>query len=80
MLRLRKIDGCLNEHDVTKLKPLPHFDVDIHAFGKTITRKMAKVIIDNQAMYADTITGTLYNPQTGRSNSSRLWIEKVYKL
>lgn len=80
MLRLRKIDGCLNEHDVVKLRPLPKFDVDVHAFGQTVTRKMAAVTIDNQTMYADTITGTLYNPKTGRCNSTRLWIEKVYKL
>jgi hypothetical protein len=79
-MRIRTESGCVNEHDIIKMKDLPKFDVDIHAFGTTVTRKMAKIMVNDQAMYADTITGTLYNPKTGRSNSSRLWIEKVYKL
>jgi hypothetical protein len=41
---------------------------------------MARIVIKDQAMYADIITGTLYNPKTGKSTSSRLRIEKVYKL
>jgi hypothetical protein len=80
MARFRIESGCLNEHDVVKMKDLPQFDVDIHAFNTIITRKMAKIVIKDQAMYADTITGTLYKPKTGKSTSSRLRIEKVYKL
>jgi hypothetical protein len=80
MIRFRVEAGCLNEHDVIKLRDFPQFDVDIHALGTILTRKMAKIVIKDQAMYADTITGTLYNPKTGKSTSSRLCIEKVYKL
>jgi hypothetical protein len=79
-MRIRTEAGCVNEHDVIKLKTLPKFDVDVHAFGQTITRQMVKIMVKDKPMYADTITGTLYTPKTGRSNSSRLWIEKVYKL
>lgn len=80
MIKFRESDGCLYDHDVIKMKDLPKFDVDINAFGRTVTRKMAKIHISDKVMYADTVTGTLYDPKTGRSNSTRLWIEKVYKL
>lgn len=80
MIRFRVEAGCLNEHDVIKLRDFPQFDADVHALGTILTRKMAKIVIKDKAMYADTITGTLYNPKTGKSTSSRLWIEKVYKL
>ncbi len=80
MIKIRTVDGCVNEHDVIKMKDLPKFDADVNAFGRTVTRKMAKINVDNQVMYADAITGTLYNPKTLKSSSSKLWIEKVYKL
>ena len=40
MIRFRMESGCLNEHDIIKLKDLPQFDVDIHAIvtGKQIGR------------------------------------------
>ena len=80
MARIRVESGCVNEHDIIKMKEFPKFDADVHAFGTTITRKMAKITVGDQVMYADIVTGTLYYPKTGKSNSSRLWIEKVYKL
>ena len=80
MVRLRAIDGCLNEHDVIKMKDMPRFDADVNVAGATVTRKMVKITVKDKTMYADAITGTLYNPKTGRCNSTRLFIEKVYKL
>jgi hypothetical protein len=79
MIKIRTNFGCVCEPDIIKMKDFPKFDVDVHALNTTLTRKMVKIYVKEKAMYADIITGTLYDPKTGKSSSSRLWIEKVYK-
>jgi hypothetical protein len=78
-MNVRAEAGCVYEHDITKMKPLHAFDVDINLDGEIVTRKMVKVVVKEIPMLADKITGTLYNPKTGKCNSARIYIEKVYK-
>jgi hypothetical protein len=78
-MRIRSEAGCVNEHDIIKLRTLKSFHADINVMGVTMTRKMVKVPIKDEMLFADLITGTLYNPQTKKCNSARIFLEKVYK-
>ena len=78
-MNVRSEAGCVNEHDIIKLRTLKSFHADINVMGVTMTRKMVKVLVREEVMLADLITGTLYNPQTRSCNSSKVFLEKVYK-
>ena len=78
-MNVRAEAGCVYEHDVTKIKTIHAFDVDIYLDGIVMTRKMVKVNVKGVQMFADQITGTLYDTQTGKCNSPRIQIKKVYK-
>ena len=67
-------DGCVNEHDVIYLSKRPKEDFRVQSVYGPITRTMVRVVASGRAMLADTVTGTLYDLKTGRSNSYHLSI------
>jgi len=67
-------DGCVNEHDVVYLSKRPKEDFQIKSMYGPVTRTMVRVVASGRAMLADTVTGTLYDLKTGRSNSYHLSI------
>ena len=80
MIKIKTEAGCVTNHDFeAKFSKMKMFDVDVSVMGEILTRKMAKVLINEQCKYVDVITGTIYDPKTGKSNSTRVWIQKVYK-
>ena len=80
MIKIKTEAGCVTNHDFgAKFRKLKKFDVDVSVMGEIITRKMVKVLINKQYKYVDVITGTIYDPKTGKSNSTKVWIQKVYK-
>jgi hypothetical protein len=80
-IRIKTEAGCVTNHDMIKLfKHLKKFDADVHVMGQIMTRKMVEVTIENKRCYVDIITGTVYDKKTGRCNSVKVWIDKVYKI
>ena len=79
-MKLRANSGCIHELDLIKLKPLKKFDVDVRCMGELMTRKMVEATVMFKKQYIDIVTGTLYDPETGKSNSPQVFIEKIYKL
>lgn len=67
-------DGCVNEHDVIYLSRKPKETFRVQSMHGPITRTMVRVVASGRAMLADVVTGTLYDPVTGRSNSYHLSI------
>jgi hypothetical protein len=67
-------DGCVSEYDVIYLSKRPKEDFLVQSLYGPITRTMVRVVAGGRAMLADTITGTLYDLKTGRSNSYYLSI------
>ena len=67
-------DGCVNEHDVIYLSKRPKEDFRVQSVYGPITRTLVRVVASGRAMLADTVTGTLYDLKTGRSNSYHLSI------
>lgn len=84
-MRLRHSAGCLDEHDIVKLKPLKRFNVELNVMGQTYRRKMVEVYLEDKKTleskpwYVDTITGSIYDPKTGKCNSSNISISKIYR-
>ena len=86
MIRIRHTYGYIDDNDILKLKDFEKFDVDLNVMGRTVTRKMVEVMLPNKKdyqkedrWYIDVVTGTMYNPKTGRGNSFNIYIEAVYK-
>lgn len=67
-------DGCVYEHDVAYLSKRPKVKYKIASYEGTIIRLMTYVMAGGRKMLADTGTGTLYDPVTGRSNSNNLFL------
>jgi hypothetical protein len=67
-------DGCVNEHDVIYLSKKPKETFRVQSSYGPITRTMVRVVARGKAMLADSVTGTLYDLKTGRSNSYHLSI------
>lgn len=67
-------DGCVNEHDVVYLSKKPKIKYRIASRGGTLIRSMTYVVTGDRRMLADIYTGTLYDPITGRSNSTNLFL------
>lgn len=67
-------DGCVNEHDVIYLSKRPKIKYKVASYEGTIIRSMTYVMARDRKMLADIITGTLYDPVTGRSNSNNLFL------
>lgn len=65
-------EGCVNEHDVAYLSKRPKIKYRVQSYAGPIIRTMVHVTAAFKPMLADTITGTLYDPKTGRSNSPNL--------
>ena len=65
-------DGCVSEHDVIYLSKKPKIKYRVQSYEGPITRTMVHVMASLKPMLADTVTGTLYDPKTGRSNSFNL--------
>ncbi len=81
MIRIKTEAGCVTNHDFeSQFRKMKMFDVDVCAMGQIYTRKMVKVEIKEVPKYVDVITGTIYDPKTGRCNSTKVWIHKVYKV
>ena len=78
-MRIRTTDGYVNEHDLIKFKEMDKYDVDVNTMEGIRLRQMVKVEVRDQEMFADIITGTLYDCGTGKSRSTNLWIEEVHK-
>ena len=74
---IRTYSGCVHEHDLIKFKDMPKYAVEIDMLGELLTRKMVKVLIRKKLMYVDVVTGSLYNIDTGRCNSSNIQILKA---
>jgi hypothetical protein len=67
-------DGCVNEGDVLYLSERPKEVFRVQSIYGPVTRTMVRVATGGKAMLADIVTGTLYDPKTGRSNSYHLSI------
>ena len=76
-MRIRTTDGYVNEHDLIKFREMPKYYVDVNTMEGIVLREMVKIEVRDQEMFADTITGTLYDCETGKSRSTNLWIEEV---
>jgi len=83
-IKIRHSYGCIDDHDMLKLKHYKKVDIDINVMGEVMTRKMAKVPLKNKKTgdfedwYVDVITGTMYNVDTLECNSRFISIEKVW--
>jgi hypothetical protein len=77
--------GAVTENYMIKLvrlhkeNKIPRYFVELSLYGERLIRKMAKIDTMEGWRYADIVTGSLYNPQTGRCNSSEIKIVKVRK-
>jgi hypothetical protein len=80
-MKIRTEHECVIESDIIKIKDLETFDVDVMVsmLDSLMTRKMAKCTINDTKFFVDVMTGTLYNPKTGKCNSPHVWITKVHK-
>jgi hypothetical protein len=80
-MKIRTEHECIIENDLIKIKDLETFDVDIMVsmLDSLMTRKMAKCTISDTKFFVDVVTGTLYNPKTGKCSSPHVWITKVHK-
>jgi len=67
-------EGCVYEQDVIYLSKKPKEDFQVQSLYGPITRTMVRVVASGRAMLADSVTGTLYDLKTGRSNSYHLSI------
>jgi len=83
-IKIRHSYGCIDDHDMLKLKHYKKVDIDINVMGEVMTRKMAIVPLVNKKTsdledwYIDTITGTMYNVYTLECNSRFIHVEKVW--
>lgn len=92
-VKIRHSHGCIYETDIVKLKNYKKFDVDLNVMGEVVTRKMVKINLPHvnvmvkdqdyeyakkKDFYVDVVTGTMYDPKTGRGNSSKIFIEAVH--
>lgn len=77
--------GAVCENYMLKLSKLhkenriPRYFVEVSLYGERLIRKMARVETMDGWRYADIITGSLYNPRTGKCNSADIKIVKVRK-
>jgi hypothetical protein len=77
--------GCVTENFMLKLFKLhkdyrlPRYLVEVSLFGQREIRKMLKIDTMDGWRYADIVTGSLYDPKTGKCNSSEIKIIKVRK-
>lgn len=77
--------GCVTENYMLKLfnlhkeNKIPRYIVDVNLYGERLIREMAKIDTMDGWRYADIVTGSLYNPRTGKCNSSDIKIIKVRK-
>jgi hypothetical protein len=77
--------GCVTENYMLKLfklhkdNKIPRYIVDVSLYGERLIRKMARIDTMDGWRYADIVTGSLYNPRTGKCNSSDIKIVKVRK-
>ena len=78
-MRIRTTDGYVNEHDIIKFKEMQKYDVDVNTMEGIRLRQMVKIEVREREMFADVVTGTLYDCETGKSKSTNLWIEAVQK-
>ena len=78
-MRIRTTDGYVNEHDLIKFREMPKYYFDVNTLEGIVLREMVKIEVRDHDMFADTITGTLYDCETGKSRSTKLWIETVHK-
>jgi hypothetical protein len=83
--RVDTYGGCVTENYMLKLfklhkdNKIPRYIVDVSLYGERLIRKMAKIDTMDGWRYADIVTGSLYNPRTGKCNSSDIKIIKVRK-
>ena len=77
--------GYVTENYMLKLSKLhkyyrlPRYIVEVSLFGQREIRKMLKIDTMDGWRYADIVTGSLYDPNTGKCNSSEIKIVKVRK-
>jgi len=77
--------GAVCENYMIKLVKLhkenriPKYLVEVSLYGERLIRKMARVDTMEGWRYADIVTGSLYDPNTGKCNSSDIKIVKVRK-
>jgi hypothetical protein len=77
--------GAVSENYMIKLVKLhkenriPKYLVEVSLYGERLIRKMARIDTMDGWRYADIITGSLYDPNTGKCNSADIKIVKVRK-
>jgi hypothetical protein len=73
---IKIVDGSyVDENYMTKLAQLPRFTADLMVMGEKKRKEFVSLIDKNDRIYwADVITGTLYDAETGRCGSSHMWI------
>lgn len=74
---IRTKEGYVTENDLIKFKEMDKYDVDVNTMFGIVPRKMVKVEVRDREMFADAVTGTLYDCETGKSRSTNLWINEV---
>jgi len=71
-MKLKTEAGCVLAHDILQIKKaiensrIKTFDVDVSVMGVIFSRKMIKTLTKDEIKFVDIITGTTYNPKTGR--------------
>lgn len=71
-------DGCIDERDMIRVRSIKKVLMQIATADGMIERKMIHVPLEIKKgfepvmMYADAETGTVYDPATGRCNSTAL--------
>jgi hypothetical protein len=72
-------DGCVLDLDILYLSKKGRVDYRVQTYEGPVTRTMVPLDVKGQRMLADVITGTLYDPTTGRSNSPHLTLIGIKK-
>ena len=65
-------DGCVQDADVIKLAEKPIIKYRVQTYEGPVVRSLVLILAGGRSMLADIVTGTLYDPQTGRSNTPDL--------
>jgi hypothetical protein len=76
---IRTKEGYVTENDLIKFKEMDKYGVDVNTVFGIVFREMVKVEVRDRDMFADAVTGTLYDCDTGKAKSTKLWIECVHK-
>lgn len=78
-MNIRYHHGYINEHDIIKLRELKKIKVELDVMGEVVVRKMVELNAYGKTWLADSVTGSLHDPQQEGVSTTKTWIRKIYK-